>query len=192
MEITEFSQLDLTKSYTYFDYLGWKFQERIELFKGKIMKMSPALSSQHQNISSDIFFALRKHIEGNNCKVFFAPFDVRLMKNSNDKQVKTVVQPDICVICDLSKIDEKGCNGAPELVIEILSPGNSNKEMKNKFELYEEAGVLEYWIVDPEKEVVFQYVLESGIFTNHRPLVKEDMLESNVIEGFRLDLSTIF
>jgi Uma2 family endonuclease len=192
MEVTEFSQLDLSKSYTYFDYLSWKFQERVELFKGKVFNMSPGPASKHQRLSGKIAIPLFNYLANNTCEVFYAPFDVRLMKNSNDKQVKTVVQPDICVICDLSKIDEKGCNGAPELVIEILSPGNSNKEMKNKFELYEEAGVLEYWIVDPEKEVVFQYVLENGIFTNHRPLVKEDMLESNVIDGFRLDLSTIF
>jgi Uma2 family endonuclease len=73
-----------------------------------------------------------------------------------------------------------------------LSPGNSNKEMKNKFELYEEAGVQEYWIVDPEKEAVLQYVLENGIFTNHKPLIKDDILASKVIEGFKLNLNTVF
>jgi Uma2 family endonuclease len=192
MEITDFSQLDLTKSYTYFDYLSWKFQERVELLRGKVFNMSPGPASKHQRLSGKIAIPLFNYLANNPCEVFYAPFDVRLTKSTDDKQVKTVVQPDICVICDPSKIDERGCNGAPELVIEILSPGNSNKEMKNKFELYEEAGVLEYWIVDPEKEVVFQYVLEHGIFTNHKPLVKEDILESTVIAGFRLDLNTIF
>jgi Uma2 family endonuclease len=192
MEITDFSQLDLTKSYTYFDYLSWKFQERVELLRGKVFNMSPGPASKHQRLSGKIAIPLFNYLANNPCEVFYAPFDVRLIKGTDDKEVKTVVQPDICVICDQSKIDERGCNGAPELVIEILSPGNSNKEMKNKFEVYEEAGVLEYWIVDPEKEVVFQYVLEHGIFTNHRPLVKEDILESTVIAGFRLDLNTIF
>ncbi len=192
MEITEFSQLDLTKSYTYFDYLGWKFSERVELFKGKVFNMSPGPASKHQRLSNRLSVPLSNFLNGNLCEVFYAPFDVRLVRNKDDKKVTTVVQPDICVICDPSKIDERGCNGAPELVIEILSPGNSKKEMKNKFELYEEAGVLEYWIVDPEKEMVLQYISKNGIFSNHRPLVSDDILESTVVEGFKLDLSTIF
>jgi Uma2 family endonuclease len=192
MEITEFSQLDLSKSYTYFDYLGWKFHERVELFKGKVFNMSPGPASRHQRILGKIGTDLYIYLKNNHCEVFYAPFDVRLIRNSDDKKVKTVVQPDICVICDPTKIDERGCNGAPELVIEILSPGNSNKEMKNKFELYEEAGVQEYWIVDPEKEAVLQYVLENGIFTNHKPLIKDDILASKVIEGFKLNLNTVF
>jgi Uma2 family endonuclease len=192
MEITEFSQLDLSKSYTYFDYLTWKFQERVELFKGKVFQMSPAPASRHQRLSNKISVPLSNYLYGNPCEVFYAPFDVRLQKNIDDKKSITVVQPDICVICDPTKIDEKGCNGAPDLVIEILSPGNSKKEMKNKFELYEEAGVQEYWIVDPEKEMVLQYLLEKGIFTNHRPLVSDDILKSEAIKGFSLDLSEIF
>jgi Uma2 family endonuclease len=192
MEITELSQLDLTKSYSYFDYLGWKFQERVELFKGKIFNMSPAPASNHQRLSGKLSNSLYTHLVNNPCEVFYAPFDVRLNRNANDKLITSVVQPDICVICDATKIDEKGCNGAPELIIEILSPGNSKKEMKNKFELYEEAGVLEYWIVDPEKEAIYQYNLENGIYTNHRPLTTDDILESKVVAGFKLDLGTLF
>lgn len=192
MEITELSQLDFSKSYSYFDYLSWKFQERVELIRGKVFNMSPAPASRHQRLLGKIGNELYSYLKGKPCEVFYAPFDVRLMRSTDDKQVTTVVQPDICVICDQSKIDERGCNGAPELVIEILSPGNSNKEMKNKFELYEEAGVVEYWIVDPEKEIVLLYVLENGVFTNHRPLIKEDILESKLITGFKLDLNTVF
>jgi Uma2 family endonuclease len=192
MEITELSQLDLNKTYSYFDYLTWKFQERVELYKGKIFEMSPAPSSRHQRLSADIGFNLQTYLKGKPCQMFYAPFDVRLKKNSNDKENITVVQPDICIICDATKIDERGCNGAPELIVEILSPGNSKKEMKLKFELYEEAGVLEYWIIDPEKEMVLQYVLENGVFTNHRPLISDDVLTSKVLEVFTLDLSKIF
>jgi Uma2 family endonuclease len=192
MEITDLGQLDMTKSYSYFDYLGWRFQERVELFKGKIYRMSPAPASRHQRISAQLGFALQKHLELKNCEVFYAPFDVRLERIADDKLVKTVVQPDICVICDETKIDERGCLGAPELIIEILSPGNSKKEMKNKFELYQEAGVLEYWIVDPEKEVIWQYTSENGSFVNHRPLIEDDILYSTAIVGFEMDLKKLF
>ncbi len=192
MEITEFSQLDLSKTYSYFDYLQWKFEERVELFKGKVFKMSPAPASRHQRLLNKIGTPLSLYLEGKSCEVFYAPFDVRLQRNTDDKKSITVVQPDISVICDPTKIDERGCNGAPDLVVEILSPGNSKKEMKNKFELYEEAGVQEYWIVDPEKEMVLQYLLENNSFINHRPLISDDILTSKAIEGFSLDLSKIF
>jgi Uma2 family endonuclease len=192
MEITELSQLDLTKSYSYFDYLSWRFQERVELYKGKIFEMSPAPASKHQRYSADIGFQIQTFLYKKPCQIYYAPFDVRLERNTDDKKNTTVVQPDISVICDANKIDEKGCNGAPDLVVEILSPGNSKKEMKLKFELYEEAGVLEYWIVDPEKEVVFQYILENGIFTNHKPLISDDILVSKVIKGFSFELAKIF
>ena len=192
MEITKLSQLDLTKTYSYFDYLSWKFQERVELYRGKIYEMSPAPTSKHQRLLGKINYPLYSFLEGKKCEVFQAPFDVRLQRNTNDKKNITVVQPDICVICDPYKIDERGCNGAPDLVVEILSPGNSKNEMKQKFELYEEAGVLEYWIVEPEKEIVLQYLLENGQYTNHRPLVSDDILVSKVLEGFCLDLNKVF
>lgn len=192
MEITSLSQLDLSKTYSYADYYSWKFQERVELLRGKIMKMSPAPSRQHQRISSKLGFSIQKYLELSACQVFYAPFDVRLESLKDDKLVKTVVQPDICVICDLTKLDDRGCSGAPELIVEILSPGNTAKEMKHKFELYEEAGVEEYWIVDPAEKIVWQYHLENGIFTNHRPLIEEDVLHAVVLKGFSIELSTVF
>ena len=137
MIIRHLNQLDLTKSYSYFDYLKWQFDERVELFKGKIMQVSPAPNRQHQKISSDVGYAIRRFLEGNICQVFYAPFDVRLERTHDDKKVQNVVQPDICVVCDLTKLDDRGCSGAPELVVEILSPGNTKKELKYKFELYE-------------------------------------------------------
>lgn len=192
MEITSLKQLDLSKAYTYADYLTWKFQERVELFKGKIMEMSPAPSRQHQVLVTDLGGELYTFLKGGSCQLFFAPFDVRLEGLINEKQTQSVVQPDLCVVCDLSKLDDRGCNGAPELVVEILSPGNTKKEMKYKFELYEAAGVEEYWIVDPAEKVVWQYVSIDGLFTNHKPLIEEDRLESKVLDGFVVELASIF
>lgn len=192
MEITSLKQLDLNEVYTYADYLTWKFQERVELFKGKIMEMSPAPSRQHQELAQVVNTLLVNHLANEDCKVFFAPFDVRLEGLFNEKQTQSVVQPDLCVVCDLSKLDDRGCNGSPELVVEILSPGNTKKEMKYKFELYEAAGVEEYWIVDPAEKVVWQYVAIDGLFTNHKPLIEEDRLESKVLDGFLVELASIF
>jgi Uma2 family endonuclease len=108
MEISNLSQLDLDKSYTFADYYFWKFQERVELLWGKIMKMSPATSRIHQEIAQYINFKLSLFLEKKACKVYFAPFDVRLDGGNGDQKIINVVQPDICVVCDLAKLDEKG------------------------------------------------------------------------------------
>lgn len=192
MEITKLSQLDLSKTYSYADYLTWKFQERIELFKGKVYAMSPAPASRHQRILGRLGNKLYNFLEGSQCEVYFAPFDVRLEQTKNDKKVFTVVQPDISVICDESKIDERGCVGAPDVVVEILSPGNSTKEMKNKFDLYQEAGVLEYLIVQPADNTILQYQLLNGQYVNYRPLTIEDSLKSTVLTGFEVPLKKVF
>lgn len=156
------------------------------------MRMSPAPNRRHQEISSDIGYLFRKHLEGQPSQVFYAPFDVRLERVKDDRKIQSVVQPDICVICDLTKLDERGCLGAPELIVEILSPGNTKKEMKYKFELYELASVEEYWIIDPTENIVWQYVLENGQFVNHRPLIEEDTLHSKVLAGLSVELSEVF
>lgn len=192
MEITDLSQLDLNKTYSYADYFSWRLQERVELLWGKIMKMSPAPTRQHQVISGYIGNKIYNFLEKSPCQVFYAPFDVRLEKTTDDYKVKNVVQPDICVICDITKLDDRGCSGAPELIIEILSPGNTKKEMKYKFELYEKAGVLEYWMVDPAEKIILQYNLINGQYVNHRPLIEEDTVHSTVINGFSLLIEDIF
>jgi Uma2 family endonuclease len=192
MEITSLSQLDLDKTYNYADYFSWKIQERVELLKGKIMQMSPAPSRMHQTLSRELGTKMIIFLVNSPCQVFYAPFDVRLERNDDDNKVTSVLQPDICVVCDLSKLDDRGCSGAPELVVEILSPGNSKKEMKYKFELYQEAGVLEYWIVDPIQKIVLQYILKNNYFVNYRPLIEEDVLKSLVLEGLEIDLKEIF
>jgi Uma2 family endonuclease len=192
MEITSLSQLDLNKTYSYADYFSWKIKERVELLMGKIFEMSPAPASSHQRISRNIGTALIVYLDKSPCEVFYAPFDVRLEREKEDNQTFTVVQPDICVICDVQKVDERGCKGVPDLIIEILSPGNSTKEMKNKFELYEKAGVLEYWIVQPSDKTIFQYVLIDGQYVNHKPTTFEDTLYASCIDGFSMALDKVF
>jgi Uma2 family endonuclease len=196
MVITDITQLDPLADYTYSDYLLWQFKERVELFRGKLRQMA-APSVKHQRLSSILSRAIGNHLEGQKCDVFTAPFDVRLPlppHRITSEKTNTVVQPDLCVVCDRNKLDERGCIGAPELVVEILSPGNSKKEMKEKYELYESAGVLEYWVIDPEHFVVYSYGLhpETQLFVASRPLTDEDALTSAVLEGFSLDLSRIF
>ena len=131
--------------YTYADYLQWKFEERLELFRGKIFKLS-APNTNHQVILANTLVLFAACLKNRPSKFFIAPFDVRLpLKNrKKDDEVTTVVQPDLCIVCDESKIDTRGCCGAPDLVVEILSSGNSKKEIRLKHALYKEAGVKEY------------------------------------------------
>lgn len=192
----QFSDLDLNKSYTYADYLTWKFKERIELIKGKIFKMSPAPRVAHQRVVWNVSGALFNFLKNKKCQAFNAPFDVRLTrKKENDESVITVLQPDICVICDPAKIDARGCIGTPDIVVEILSPGNNQKELKNKFEAYEENGVQEYWIIHPEEKTFIRYVLDSeGKYQNvpARIFTEGDIVTTPVLPGFELDLDDVF
>lgn len=192
--ITSLKQLDLTKQYSYADYLKWRFEERVELIRGYIAKIS-APSRKHQAISRYFITQMVKYFDQHPCEWYHAPFDVRLPRTTEntDKQVFTVVQPDICVICDKSKLDKKGCIGAPDLVIEILSPGNSKKEMKDKFEVYEEAGVREYWIVQTGDKNVLIYTLnEQGIFIGHRPFIEDEVMHSFIFPELKINLLDVF
>ncbi len=194
--ITQLSQLDLDGTYSYADYLKWEFQERVELLRGKIFPMSPAPSVRHQQVSinlSGLFFSYFRHQD---CRLFAAPFDVRLHNRKKslkaDKDIFTVVQPDLCVVCDSVKLkDNQSCNGAPDLVVEILSPGNTKREMKDKFELYEEAGVQEYWLVHPLDESVQIYVLnEAEQYIGLQPAT--EVAQSVIFSGLSVDLAEVF
>lgn len=195
-----FEELDLNGTYTYSDYLKWNFEEsgisqRIELIKGKIFKMSPAPSRKHQESLRFIFSKLDRFLEKSPCRLYTAPFDVRLTprKADNRNKVHTIVQPDLCVVCDLDKLDDAGCVGAPDLIVEILSPGNSRKEMKEKFEVYEENGVKEYWLVYPHDEYVMVYTLnEAGKFIGSKPLVADEFITSSVLVGIEIPVAEVF
>lgn len=171
MPITSLDQLDLSKQYSYADYLTWRLQERIELIRGYIRKMSPAPSRRHQMLLGNFHLPVKSYFRHQPCQVFLAPFDVRLPRKHKitNHDITTVVQPDLCVICDPTKLDDAGCVGAPDWVIEILSKGNTKKEMREKFDAYEEAGVREYWVVQPEYDNILVYVLDKQGHYEARP-----------------------
>ncbi|MGY6522975.1 MAG: Uma2 family endonuclease [Mongoliitalea sp.] len=181
------------EGYSYADYLSWEMDEMVELIKGKIFKKAAAPRRIHQQVAGNLFFKLRSFLQEKKCKVYFAPFDVRLPKKSmSDDEIHTVVQPDICVICDPSKLDDKGCIGAPDLVVEILSPGNKQHELKRKYEVYEEAGVKEYWLLDPESQTLLVYTLENKSYKASRLMTSGDIVYSQALEGFSLNLEEFF
>lgn len=191
--ITKFQQLDLSGYYTYSDYLTWKFKERVELIKGMIFKMSPAPNLNHQRISMRLSGKLDSYLEDHKCEVFHAPFDVRLPVSRRKGKIDTVVQPDICVVCDEKKLEKQGCKGAPDLVIEILSPGNSKTEMRDKYSVYEESGVKEYWLIDPANEAGIIYSLnKKGKYIGSPFFTAGQQMESKVIKGFKFDMNLIF
>ena len=193
--ITNINQLDLNGTYSYADYLLWRFKERVELFKGKIFEMSPAPNRKHQRVCLLLTRYLDRFFENQKCGLYFAPFDVRLInftKSTADNTVFTVVQPDLCVICDQSKLDKRGCIGSPDLVVEILSPGNSKKELGIKFNLYEENGVLEYWIVNPLEESVLVYSLVNGKYIGTKPLIDNEKITSPLFPELDFEIEKIF
>lgn len=185
---------DPSIQYTYADYLQWKFEERLELFRGRIFKLA-APSTKHQLVAGNLTACVITALRSNPFLAFPAPFDVRLpVKNKRkDSEVTTVVQPDLCVICDSGKIDERGCCGAPDLVVEILSSGNSRKEIKLKHELYEEAGVKEYWIINPAEENLVVFLLtEKGKLEGLKMYAGGDTLHSTAVPGLAVHLTEIF
>jgi len=131
-KITELSQLDLNGTYSYADYLTWRLEETVELIKGKIMAMSPAPSLKHQSVITNLGGSLYQYFHKRPYKLFYTPFDVKLYNSKKskltDQEVSSVVQPDLCVICDKEKLTEQGCNGAPDWIIEVLSPGTATKK----------------------------------------------------------------
>ncbi|MGN8057587.1 Uma2 family endonuclease [Pedobacter sp. 22163] len=192
--VRQFNELDASLTYSYSNYLNWLFPERVELIKGKIFKMSPAPSRVHQEVAGNIFLKIGNFLEGKPCKVYSAPFDVRFPKESKaDKDVYTVLQPDICVVCDKSKLDARGCIGAPDLVIEILSPGNTKMELLNKYRVYEEFGVKEYWVVSQSDQSILIYTLnDSGKFQPSKIFTHSEKITSLVLPGFELELDDVF
>ena len=196
-KITRLSQLDLNQSYSYADYLTWQFNETVELIKGKIMLMSPAPNVTHQRVSMNFSGSLFNFFKRKKCQVFAAPFDVRLYDRKKsilaNEDIHTVVQPDLCVICNPDILDAQGCNGAPDWIIEILSKGNSKREMQIKYELYQESGVQEYWIVYPNDQAINQFVLdECGRYQLKQMYTDDDIATPHLFPELALDLTEVF
>ena len=178
--------------YSYADYLEWDENERIELIDGAPVMMAPP-SRRHQEISGELYRQLANFLEGKKCRVYPAPFGVRLFEQAGDSPevVDTVVEPDITVVCDPSKLDDTGCKGAPDLVMEILSPSTQRHDKLTKFNLYQRSGVREYWIVDPASKSVQVFVLEDGHYAAADFGMAGDTLKVNVLEGCAIDLTPV-
>ena len=191
MTITNINQLDpINGLYTYAEYLLWKFEERVELLKGKLFKMS-APSINHQRISGRLFVKMYSYLEGKRCEVFSAPFDV-VLKNPNGED-NTVLQPDLCVVCDPKKLaDGKRCYGAPDWVLEIVSPSNVEKELSKKMHIYEEAGVAEYWVLRPEEKELDIFVLQDNGYIGLKPRFAGEVVSPQKFPDLQINLSEIF
>ncbi|MDR1306872.1 MAG: Uma2 family endonuclease [Treponema sp.] len=151
------------RKYSYADVLEWDESVRAEIINGELFMMAPPLT-RHQRILMKLSAKLYVFLDSKPCEVFPAPFGVRLFPR-DDLSDDTLVEPDITVVCDPGKIDDRGCNGAPDLIIEILSPSNRRHDQLRKFNLYLDAGVKEYWVVDPEQESVQVHVLRGDRYT---------------------------
>ncbi|WP_341327670.1 Uma2 family endonuclease [Methylotuvimicrobium sp. KM2] len=196
-KINRLSQLDLNRHYSYADYMTWQLDDMIELIKGKIMLMSPAPNVKHQGISVNFTRLLANHFLHKSCKVFAAPFDVRLYDRKKSvltsQDIHTVVQPDLCVICNPELLDSQGCNGAPDWIIEILSKGNAKREMKLKYEIYQESGVTEYWLVYPEEQAIYQFVLnDERQYRLKHMYANDDVAVPHLFPELQLDVNEIF
>ena len=180
-------------NYTYADYLSWQLDEMVELIRGTVFRQAAAPRLIHQRISGKIFHLLYTFLQGKSCEVFSVPFDVRLPVSSRDPgKINTVVQPDLCVVCDPEKLDELGCVGAPDLIVEILSPGNNKKELQLKYEVYEASDVKEYWVIHPDERTLLIYTLDAGKYQPSRLFTLGDRVKSQALPGFELDLDEVF
>lgn len=180
--------------FSFADYLTWDEDERIEIIDGETFLMAAPLQV-HQEISMELSRQLANFLEGKKCKVYSAPFGVRLFEQTGDQpeDVDTVVEPDICVICNKSKLDKHGCKGAPDLVIEIISSSSRRQDRLVKFNLYQRAGVQEYWIVDPQNKSVLVFLPDTnGFFRPFEDYGAEDVAKVNVLEGCFIELGKVF
>jgi Uma2 family endonuclease len=192
--IEEVQEPDPSLNYTYADYYRWNFMERLELLRGRIFQLGAA-NTKHQRVSQKLFYELYGFLKGKTCQVFIAPYDVRLpVKNrKRDDQITTVVQPDICIFCDPSAIDERGACGIPDLAVEILSPGNPRHDLLEKYDVYQEAGVKEYWIIDPIKEMVMVSAMqEQGKFAPTLIFTEDQLLVPRCVPGFSISANQLF
>ncbi len=188
----------LTKEYkknhfTYAEYKAWGEDERWELIKGEAFSMSPAPGTNHQRVSGILFNSIFNFLESKPCQVFSAPFDIFLPEeDENTNKISTIVQPDITVICDKSKLNEKGCTGAPDIVIEILSPTSASRDQIVKRDLYERKGVKEYWIVDPAGKIVWKYVLKNNVYGKPAVFDYKRTPSMDILPDLRINLRKVF
>ena len=172
------------KHYTYADYLQWPDETRYELIDGEAFLMSPAPLVEHQEVAGEVYYQLRNQLDGQPCRPYIAPVDVRLpRKDEADAAIDTVVQPDILVVCDPRKIDRRGVRGAPDWVLEVLLPSTAAHDQIAKRRAYERAGVREYWLVHPGDRTLTVYVLENGQYGRPEIYELKDETPLGVLPG---------
>ena len=177
--------------FTYADYKAWELKEgeRFELIYGEAFAMAGA-NERHQAILGELFSRFHLFLRGKPCRVYPAPFDVRLFYEKDDSD-DTVVQPDIVIICDEKKRGKEACRGAPDMVVEILSPSNTATEMERKFKLYRKAGVLEYWVVDTENQGLTVYKFTKKVISTET-YGNTDTVSVGVLKGLDIPLEQVF
>ena len=179
----------LEERFTYADYCAWPENERWELIDGAAYALATPTFA-HQRVSGEIFGQLREFLKGKPCQVFYAPFSVRLNADEGDD---TVVEPDILVVCDNKKLEDgKGVVGAPDFVIEILSPSTAKHDRERKFRLYQKAGVREYWVVDPDDKLLMAYVLRDGRYLGSVFFEDDASVPVEVLDGCTINLTEVF
>jgi len=183
----------IEKLYTLADVLAGSEDERLELISGIPVMMAPP-AAVHQRIISELNRQLGNFLDGKKCEVFPAPYGVRLFEEKEDhpENVDTLVEPDITVVCDPDKMDEIGCKGAPDFIIEVLSPSTRKHDLFTKYHLYRRAGVREYWVVDPKDKSVQTFILKDGKYLSNGVGGPADTLEVSVLQGCTIDLSKVF
>lgn len=182
-----------TPRFTYGEYCLWAGDERWELIAGEAFNMSPAPSRRHQEVVGGLFTQIALWIRNGPCRAYVAPFDVRLPHGDEaDEQIDTVVQPDISVICDARKLDEQGCRGAPDWIIEVVSPHTAARDHILKRALYERHGVREYWIVQPMDRLLTLYLLGEHGYGAPRICEARGVQAVTVLTGLRIDWDVVF
>ena len=172
------------KHYTYADYLTWPDDARYELIDGEAFLMAPAPLIEHQEVAGDVYHQLRNQLDGKPCRPYIAPVDVRLPRaDEADAAIDTVVQPDVLVVCDPAKIDRRGVRGAPDWLLEVLSPSTAAHDQIAKRRTYERAGVRDYWLVHPGDRTLTVYLLENGRYGRPEIYELKDATPIGVLPG---------
>lgn len=182
------------EKYTYADCKTWPEDERWEIIDGVAYNMGAAPMRVHQKISRNLLVKISVYLENKTCEVYDAPFDVRFVDNAEQKdfEIENVVQPDLVVVCDPKKLDDYGCKGSPDIIIEILSKNTTKIDKIKKFDLYEKYKVKEYWIVSPDTEMIEIYTINNGQYGRPQIFVKEDKIEVKLLGDLVIDLNDIF
>ena len=179
------------QKYSYADYLTWDENERWEILDG-VPYMQAAPSRIHQEISLSLLMQFGNYLQGKPCKVYHAPFCVRLDIENNDNDIKNVVEPDITIVCDSSKLDENGCKGSPDMIVEILSPSSGKKDRVDKFNKYEKVGVKVYWVVEPDQKLVSVFLLQpNGRYGRPEMYTDEDKIKVSIFPDLEIDLKSV-